>query len=298
MHKSSNRKILGKIFLKLSDLLKPLLEIFRILFKSTKRYLSLKHQILPEALAYYAVFTIPPLLMVLLTIFGLVIKDDVMEKNLLLQLSKNIDPSITDLVLEGLKNLNNQSQFGIAQLVAFFGFSLGVAGLIDYLQYALNVIFDYKIDKKGLAKILRTQLLSWIIVLIFGGLWLASFVLDILFVWFNKRFLELPDFVAEIGGFGFIFVFFMCLYQVLIIPKISLKNLIFGSLFTVFLLRFARVIFNFYLSQSDVISAYSATATAIAFLVFLYIISHAVLFGANLIFVLEKESKAKKDGKI
>jgi len=243
------------------------------------------------ALAYYTLFALAPLLLILLTIFGTFISDPSIRIDLLNQLSKSIDPSISQLVIHILENVENQQKIGIARIVGIVVLTFAVGNLIGYLHQSLNSIFETNTSKKGVAKVVQIHLFSWFLMIFFGFLWVLSLIFEIIVQWISQRWINIPNLLVEFGGFILVVVFLTALFRVLVIQKIEWKNLILGAFFTGIVLRIARLFFNWYLATSDLASAYGAAASLIAFLVWLYISAQVLFLGASFIYTLQKNTQ-------
>jgi len=272
------------------------MQIFRFILRVFTHYTHHKDRASAAALAYYAVFALAPILLIILTIVGQFIGvDTAIRDQLIDQLANNVDASVTRLVLTIVEELNDGVGITLARIIGFGFLTLAVAALIGYLQQSLNTLFATDIYHTGFARWMRLQVLSWIVMIVFGGLWVASLVVELIARWIQGQIIELPLWIGEIGGFAWVVIFLMCLFQVLIIHSISFKNLLIGGVVTAGLLRLARIGFNWYVAISDVASAYGATASIIAFLLWLYVSAHIIYIGASLMAVLENKDTKIQD---
>src|SRR6516164_8923419 len=127
------------------------------------------------ALAFYAVFSIPPIMMIALGLLNFIYSRDVLDR-LHLQLASLLgdEAATTFLSAVQLKELNNG---GVAALIGIAILFTTASGVFIELQDALNTIWGVRPGEKGLKGLLKGRLVSCIMVLGISGLLLVSLTL-------------------------------------------------------------------------------------------------------------------------
>src|SRR5262245_26742291 len=132
------------------------------------------------AIAYYTLFSIAPLLLIVIAIAGLVFGADAARNEIVAQLESLLGHEGAIAVQGLLKSANKPTQGLIAAIVGVVTLAIGATTVFGELQSALDRIWEVPAAKKagGIWSLLRQRLLSLGMVLVLGMLLLVSLVLS------------------------------------------------------------------------------------------------------------------------
>jgi membrane protein len=246
---------------------------------------------LGAALAYYAVFSIAPLLVIAIAICGLAFGGEEAARQRVVDELRTAAGDAAAKASDGLLVGTSDQRAGrIATVVGAVTLLLGALGLFVQLQDALNTIWQVTPKPgRGILGVLRDRLLSFVIVLAVGLLLLAALVVSAALAAID-RFVTpgwLPGGVylwqAANGlvSFGFATLFFAILYKVLPDVKIGWKDVGVGAAVTAALFTAGKFLLGLYLGRAGVASSYGAAGSLVILLLWVYYSSQIFLFGAE-----------------
>ncbi|MBV9643867.1 MAG: YihY/virulence factor BrkB family protein [Verrucomicrobia bacterium] len=261
------------------------------LFKNTaSEWIQDKCPQLGAALAYFTVFSLAPLVLVLLAVFGLIFGgSDQARQKITEQLQYLIDPAgikvIQDIAANAAKPQSSIIATGIGVVVALFGAS----GVFGQLQEALNTIWGVKPKPGGgLLAFIRTRFLSFAMV---GGvcfLLLVSLTLETLIRGLNnylKSVMPGGDIVALalflLLDLAVIVLLFAMIFRYLPDAKIAWSDVWVGATLTALLFALGKFVLGLYLGSGAAGSAYGAASSLVTLLLWIYYASLILLFGAE-----------------
>ena len=270
---------------------KPYQKGILALFKNTAReWIQDKCPQLGAALAYFTVFSLAPLVLVLLAIFGLIFGgSDQARQKITEQLQYLIDPSgikvIQDIAANAAKPQAGILATTIGVVLALFGAS----GVFGQLQEALNTIWGVKPKPGGgLMGFIRTRFLSFAMV---GGvcfLLLVSLTVETLLRGLNaylKNVMPGGDIVAFalflIFDLAVIILLFAMIFRYLPDAKVAWRDVWIGATLTAVLFALGKFVLGLYLGSGAAGSAYGAASSLITLLLWIYYAAQILLFGAE-----------------
>ncbi len=264
---------------------------FQLLKQTANEWIEDKAPQLGAALAYYTVFSLAPLILLLLAVIGVLFRSDPSGAwtRMSTQMSYFLDKSAMD-VLEGIAQ--KAAEPGKGTLATIIGIALalfGASGVFGQLQDALNTIWGVK-AKPGLGiwGFLRARFVSFAMV---GGvcfLLLVSLVVESLLKGFSHYVQAmLPGGLAVAVGVYLVFDFavvvllFAMIFKVLPDAKIGWRDVWIGSVMTAIFFLIGKWALGLYLGSGTAASAYGAASSLITLLLWIYYSSQILLFGAE-----------------
>jgi membrane protein len=261
------------------------------LFKNTaNEWIQDKCPQLGAALAYFTVFSLAPLVLVLLAVFGLIFGGgDQARQKIIEQLQYLIDPSgikvIRDIAANAAKPQAGIIATAIGVAVALFGAS----GVFGQLQDALNTVWGVKPKPGGgLMGFIRTRFLSFAMV---GGvcfLLLVSLTVETLLRGFNRYLQNLMpggDILALalflVFDVAVVILLFAMIFRYLPDAKIAWRDVWVGATLTAVLFALGKFVLGLYLGSGAAGSAYGAASSLITLLLWIYYAAQILLFGAE-----------------
>jgi membrane protein len=261
------------------------------LFKNTaSEWIQDKCPQLGAALAYFTVFSLAPLVLVLLAVFGLIFGgSDQARQKITEQLQYLIDPSgikvIQDIAANAAKPQAGIVATAIGVVVALFGAS----GVFGQLQEALNTIWGVKPKPGGgLLGFIRTRFLSFVMV---GGvcfLLLVSLTIETLLrviANYLKNVMPGGDIISLalflLLDLAVIALLFAMIFRYLPDAKIAWRDVWVGAILTTVLFALGKFVLGLYLGSGAAGSACGAASSLITLLLWIYYSAQILLFGAE-----------------
>jgi membrane protein len=255
---------------------------------------------LGASLSYYTIFSLAPLLLVVVAVAGLALGREAAQGKIVGQLSGLLGTDAA-LAIEGILQKAGAHGHGIvATCVGLATLLVGATGVMIELQDALNVV--WKVVPKpgrGLKGIIRDRLLSFAIVLGFGFLLLVSLVLSaavaLLDSWIGGFFpgWVLLGYVLSYGlSLGLVACVLAAIFKILPDVKIAWRDVWVGALVTSALFHAGKFGIALYISKASVASTFGAAGSLAVLLVWIYYSSQIVLFGAEFTRVYASERGA------
>ena len=243
---------------------------------------------LAAALAYYTIFSIPPLLIIALAIAGYFFNTDTAQNQLIAQIGGFIGPQTADFLKSLLQNSTQSSNGPLASIISIVVLLAGASGVFIQVQYALNKIWDVP-QKQGrsLKKTLKDHFLSFLMVLAIGFLFLffliLSAVISVLIGYMNvsAQNMFLPEVINFLVLFVMTTILSAMIYRVVPDKEITWTDVWLGAAVTALLFMLGRYAIGLYLTISKSASAYGAAGSLIVLLLWIYYSAQIFLLGAE-----------------
>jgi membrane protein len=262
--------------------------IFNLLKEAFQEWNEDRAPRLAAALSYYTVFSIAPLLIVVIAIAGLAFGQEAVQGQIYRQLDGLIGADGADTVQDLIENARNPASGIFATIIGVVTLLLGAAGAFVQLRDALNTVWDVQTppNQNGIIATIRSQFLSFAMLLGIGFLLMVSLVISALLSVFD-------DFLLAAGGgfllkilslavsFGVITVMFAMIFKFLPDTKIEWRDVWIGAAFTSLLFNVGKFLIGLYLGNSGVASAYGAAGSLVVLLLWIYYSAQILLFGAE-----------------
>ena len=242
------------------------------------------------SLAYYAIFSIPGLLIIIIWIAGNFFGEEAIRGQITTQISglmgTEVAKSIQDMIAGALIDKENifMKIVGIGSLV------FGSTTLFFQLQRSLNHLWDVEAaPKKALVKFLLDRANSLGMILILGFLLMITMILSSLISLFNNfitNYFGLETYlVAEIInftiGFAIVVLLFALMFKVLPDVEISWKSVWKGAILTAVLFTFGKFLLSLYFSELKPTSAFGTAGTVILIMMWINYSCMLIFFGAE-----------------
>lgn len=271
-------------------LLSNLPDLFKLAYQGWKEDRASR---LSAALAYYTIFSLAPLLVIVIAIMGLIWEADVVRTQLLNQVQGLVGVEGADFVAGLLTNTGSQAENIAATIIGIITLLFGALGVFNELHNSLNIIWGVGEEQtKGflqtVKKILIDRLLSFTMILGIGFLLLVSLVIsaglsatqEIIGNAFplSEFFLQIVNTVTSIGVFT---VLFALMYKFLSDAKIAWRDVWVGSFITSVFFSLGKTAIGIYLGNSAVASSFGAAGSLVLLLLWIYYSAQILFFGAE-----------------
>ena len=245
---------------------------------------------LSAALAYYTVFSLGPMFIVILFITDVTLGNEAMEGRVYGQIAGLVGSEAAVQIQEMIRNSALSNKGPLAAIIGGITLLIGATGVFAEIQDSINQIWGLKAKtKKGWLKMLTNRLLSFSIVVSLGFLLLVSLVINGLLEGMMDRLTQMFPNLAVIVvyiiniliTFGVTTLLFGIIFKVLPDAKIKWKDVIIGSMATAILFMIGKFAITFYIGSSDIGSTYGAAGSLVVLLVWVYYSSLILYFGAE-----------------
>jgi membrane protein len=242
------------------------------------------------ALSYYTLFSLAPLLIIVIAVAGMVFGQEAAQGEIVAQL-RGIMGEEGAVAVEGmLKAAREPAKSMAATIVGIAILLLGATAIFGELQSALDRIWRVPAPKEesGIWHLLRTRLLSFGLVLGLGFLLVVSLVvsaaLAALGKWWGGWFqgwdvlLEILNFAVSYGIFTLLFAM---IYKIMPRANIPWRDVWTGAAVTAFLFTIGKVLIGLYLGKSSLASGFGAAGSLVVLIAWVYYSAQIFLFGAE-----------------
>jgi membrane protein len=245
---------------------------------------------LSASLAYYTIFSIAPLLIIIISVAGLVFGDDAAANRLYPEIAHYVGSPAATQIQEILKNLQLSGKSEVAVVIGVIVLFFGASGIFLEIQDSLNIIWRVKAKpKRGWLKLIQNRFLSFSLIIGLGFLLLASliinFLMNALSQWIEKFMHTITSLIIRGVNLGITFivisVLFASVFKFLPDVKIKWKNVRSGAFFTAVLFMVGQYLINLYIRHAAKTSAYGAAGSILVILVWIYYTSAILYIGAE-----------------
>jgi membrane protein len=253
------------------------------------------------SLAYYTVFSIAPLLLIVISFAGIFFGKEAVEGQLFEQIRGLIGDGGAFTLQEAVKNASNKSTSIVTSIIGLITLGLGAAGVFGQLKSALNNIWQVKTNPKaGIIHLIKDRFLSFSMVLVISFLLLVSLSVsaflssmgtiigNVLPVPFGL--LQLINFLVSIA---IISILFSLVFKVLPDVKVSWNSVWIGAILTAILFTLGKLLIGLYIGKSSLVSSYGAAGSLIVILLWVYYSAQILFFGAEFTKVYFLKTKGK-----
>jgi membrane protein len=254
-------------------------------------------------IAYYAIFSIPALLAIIVAIASAVYGYEAVTGQISRQISAAMNAETAKQVNEMIANATQQKKSVLAAIIGFVTLLFGATGVLIQLQKSLNNIWEVKVDpkKEKWWFTLKSRLFSLGIIATLGFLMLISMAVTVALValsgWIKARFPDLVAYLVEAVNFiislSVIAVLFALVFKVLPDAKIKWRHVVIGGFVTALLFLLGKSALGFYFGKSEPASAYGAAGSIVLILLWVSYSSMIVFFGAEFTKALVVETGSK-----
>jgi membrane protein len=265
--------------------------VFSLLKQTFQEWLQDKVPQLGAALAYYTVFSLAPLVLVLLAIVGVIFRDDPAGawNKITQQMSYFLDPSAVQVVQNIAQKASQPGKSTIATIIGVALAVFGASGVFGQLQDALNTIWGVKAKPAaGIWGFLRSRFLSFAMVAGVCFLLLVSLAIEALLKGFSHYVQSvLPGGIVIalavylVFDFAVVVLLFAMIFKFLPDVEIQWRDVWIGAVMTAIFFGLGKWLLGLYLGSGAAASAYGAASSLITLLLWVYYSSQILLFGAE-----------------
>ncbi|MBK8001628.1 MAG: YihY/virulence factor BrkB family protein [Verrucomicrobia bacterium] len=262
---------------------------YALMKQTVSEWIDLGVSRMGAALAFYTLFAVAPLFVIVLAVAGIWFGEEAARRELFGQVSGLVGSEGGEAIQALVSAARKPTTGAWATVIAVVTLFVGATGVFVQLQDTLNSIWGVRRKPgRGLRNFLKDRLLSFALIVGIGFLLLVSLILsaglsalgnfmtgllpaqEILWQWINFG-----------VSFGVITLLFAMIFKVLPDVTIAWKDVWIGALLTALLFNFGKYLLGLYLGRSSVTSAYGAAGSLIIVLLWVYYSAQILFFGAK-----------------
>lgn len=244
---------------------------------------------LGAALSYYTIFSLAPILVVVIALAGLIFGQDAVQSRVMFQIRDLIGKDGAEAI-QNMIQVARQPKVGfLATIIGIITLLLGASGVFGEIQDALNTIWHVPPKPTGgFLGMIRYRFTSFAMVLGIGFLLLASLVI-------SAALAAVGDYIGNVIGFpapllqvlnffvsfAVIALLFALLFKVVPDAEIAWDDVWIGAAVTSLLFTIGKFLIGLYLGRSSVVSAFGAAGSLVLILLWVYYSAQIVFFGAE-----------------
>lgn len=242
------------------------------------------------SLAYYTVFSLAPLLLLVISLAGLFLGREAIQGQLFAEINGFVGNDAAKQIQDMIARLELTGKSTLSIIIGSITLVIGATTVFGEIQESINIIWQVKAKpKKAWLKLLKDRLLSGSLIVSLGFLLLVSLVVNgALVALSDKLRTYLPDVTVLVFNiiniaisFIVITVLFAVIFKVLPDAKIAWKDVRSGAIFTALLFMLGRLVIGIYVASSASSSTYGAAGSLIAILLWVYYTAAILYFGAE-----------------
>ncbi len=252
---------------------------------------------LSAVVAYYAVLSLPGLLVIIINLVGTIWGQEIVTGQLNAQLSSVLGPDAAKSILEMISDTQNTKDNLISTIIGIASILFGATGVFYQLQISLNKI--WKVEETSnfsFLKIVTDRAKSFAFILVIGFLLLISFVVTTLISaltdYIQQSFPDVVLYVIYILNFilsvGIISTLFALMFQYMPDTKIRWKTVWIGAILTAVLFVLGEFLLSLYFGKSNPGSTYGAAGSIVLVLLWVSYSCLIFFFGAEFTRVYSK----------
>jgi len=255
---------------------------------------------LSAALAYYTIFALAPMLIIIIWVCGLFLGRDAIEGQMFYEIKSFVGDGAAAQLQEIIKNATLSKASVMASVIGIVSLLLAATGIFTQIQDSINFIWQLKSKPKtGLLKLVINRLVSFSMLISLGFILLVSLFINTIMDAFSARLVHLfPGIAVTLAyviniSLTFLVISFLFgfIFKVLPDAKIQWKDVRAGAITTALLFMLGKFLITFYMKKARVDSSYGAAGSIIIILLWVYYSSIILYFGA----AFTKEYASYKD---
>ena len=259
--------------------------------RSVKTFMKDDPMTYAASLAFYTVASLPAILLIAINVLSRTYKEGDIQDDLLAKLNVYLGPGSMDQAKVILENASASYEGFIPQIIGWSILLFSATTVFISLQNGINRIWGVSPDQSssGVLKLLMDRIISFATIVSIGFVLLVSLVIDSLIAllenWITSRFDIQYEVFIWVGNFLISLVItaaiFALIFKFLPDVKTKWRHTLVGGFFTAITFLIGKFFIGYYITTTDVGSAYGASGSLVVFLSWVYYSSVIVLFGSK-----------------
>ncbi len=250
------------------------------------------------AISYYSLFSLGPLILIMISVAGFFFGTQASTRQILLQISHFTNPAVAQTVKSLIQQGNSTDSNLISLTIGIVLLLFSASSIFSQLEEAFNVILHIKDQPSGIKSMLINRIMTFIVLFIIALALLVSLVFSTVisymsqYVFKNMSLLLYSlDIIIPLIIFALILPF---LYMLLSRVKLSYNLALQGAVISSILFTFGKIILSYMIALSASSSKYGTTSSLIALLLWIYYSSLILLYGLEYVKIKYYHLKKKR----
>jgi membrane protein len=243
--------------------------------------------------AYFAIFSLAPMLVIIISVFGFFTGDATMSTKLFNEVDKLIGEESTQVLKTAIDNYQITENSGIGAIIGIGFFLISATTLFAIMQNSINFIWRIKVKpslKQNLLKLAIDRLFSFGVILSLGLVLLISLIIDasiaflkdFLSTHFSTDFIVFAQVINIVLSLAIIASIFALIYRFLPDLSVHWSASWFGATFTAILFALGKFLIGIIIGSSNLGAIYGAASSFVVILMWIYFVSIIFYFGVEL----------------
>lgn len=266
-------------------------KLLRVIKTASKRWFDKDPFHESAVIAYYAIFALPGLLVIIITLVGTFFGREAVNNQLAAQFSSTMGIETARQIQDMIVQASQLKNSVLATCIGIITILVGATGVFAEFQKSLNAIWEVKLDasKSGLWDVIRIRLFSFGLIISIAFLLIVSLLISALIAafgyWLNSHFTDsfllFLQIINYIISLLILTVLFALMFKILPDASIKWKHVWIGSVVTAILFEIGKFILGFYFGNAHPGTGYGAAGSVILILLWVSYSSMIVFFGAE-----------------
>ncbi len=248
---------------------------------------------LSASLTYYALFSLSPLILIIISSASLFFKKDAIENRMYYELKNIVGPDIALVIQNFVANSTLSGDSSAALYIGIGVLIFGSTTLFTDMQDSLNLIWRVEaVPRKAWLKFIINRGLSFLVILILGLVLIATVILNVILVSFGEEIfslLELDTVITKtslillnngLSIFISIMIFYI-LFKILPDARIKTKPAFIGAIFTAILFFAAKYFIGIYIANTRYTTIFGSAGSLVILLLWIYYVATIIYLGAK-----------------
>lgn len=264
--------------------------ILTVLKSSAKCFIEDNAFKLSASLSYYTIFSLGPLLIIIISLAGAFYGKDAVQGEIYSQINGLVGDQAALQIQQIIKNIQQTEQGPLAAIIGVVVLVIGATGAFIEMQDSINYIWSVKAKPtKGWLKFLVNRLLSFSLIVSMGFILLVSLIVSALVELLNRQltsyFEDYTVYLIYIINIAVVLLVISALFAVIfkLLPdaRIRWKDAFVGAMFTAVLFLIGKFAIGFYLGKANLGITYGAATSIVVILTWVYYSALILYFGAE-----------------
>ncbi len=263
--------------------------LLTILRESLSDFSENKSFRMSAALAYYTVFAIAPMLIIIISLLDFFYGKNAVDGTIFMHIKGFVGSEAALQIEQTIKNATVSREITWGSAIGIGAFIFAATGVFAEIQDSINYIWRLKAKpRKNWLKLVLNRVLSFSLVVSLGFILLVSLVINSVLDLAGEQVLKLfPGLALYLASginllitFLTISVLFATIFKVLPDARIHWRDVMIGSLTTAILFMLGKFLISYYLRKSNISNSYGAAGSVVIILLWVYYSSTILYFGA------------------
>ena len=242
------------------------------------------------SLAYYAVFSFIPTIIIILSVFGLFFGEQAVSGELFLQLKDKFGNEAANQIQDIIKNHHLNHNNIITAIIGFTGLALNASVMFTHIRDSLNRIWSIKAKpKNSIINFFSEYLVSFLTLIASFFIIIISILINSFIIKHSKNFhidYKYSYLYEHFFSFIVLSIVFALMFGFIGDAKINWKATLFGGIVTSLLFCFGKTGIAMYIGQSHISTTFGSASVLALLMLWVYYTSQIIFLGASLVVII------------